>query len=66
MSMVFLNAFTGKVDAEAKRPPSMSPEVFALVEAACRAGRAYDVATEMLAIMEFDPHHDCFLVPSKP
>lgn len=66
MSMVFLNAFTNEVESEAKRPPNMTPEVFAWVEAACRVGRAYDVADEMLAIMHFDPHPDCFLLPSKP
>ena len=64
--MVLLNALTGEVDGPAKKPEDMSDEVFAHVEATCRKGRAYDVAPEMLKILDANiGNPDCFVLPSK-
>lgn len=64
MTMVFLNAITGQTEAEARRPPNMTPEDFDRMESACREGDGYSVADLMLAVMDHDPHPDYFLVPS--
>lgn len=60
--LVFMNAFTGQDEAEARRPPGMTRERFAAIERACRAGNASSVSDDMSAIMKAQPHPDCFLV----
>lgn len=61
--LVFVNAFTNKTEATAKPTPGMPHERLAVIEQACREGRADDVADDMLAIVRDQPHPDCFLLP---
>jgi len=60
--LVFMNAFTGQDEAEARCPPGMTRERFAAIERSCREGKASSVADDLCAIMDAQPHPGCFLV----
>ncbi len=62
--LVFRNAFNNKIVAIAVRPQKISDKRFAEIEEACRQGRAYTVAADLLTIMREQRHPDCFLLPS--
>jgi len=63
--LIYMNAFTAKVEADAGIPDGMSAETFAATTQAASQGNGYAVADELLAIIAGNPTRpDCFLVVS--
>jgi len=63
--LIYMNAFTAKVEADAVIPDGMSAETFAATTKAAAEGDGYSVADELLAIIAGNqPRPDCFLVVS--